>query len=105
MVLVQEALVAVGVFTCSSCNEVDKIPASAEVRSQVMSQVTKAVADEVGADRTGIRVSPFGGFLDVSMLVYPYPHEHQGQTLSLTIWWRLHNEPRQACLICVQIGC
>lgn len=30
-------------------------------------QVTKAVADEVGADRTGIRISPFGGFLDVSL--------------------------------------
>lgn len=29
-------------------------------------QVVKAVVDEVGADRVGIRLSPFGGFLDVS---------------------------------------
>jgi 2,4-dienoyl-CoA reductase-like NADH-dependent reductase (Old Yellow Enzyme family) len=29
-------------------------------------QVMEAVVDEVGADRVGIRVSPFGGFLDVS---------------------------------------
>lgn len=85
MVLVQEALVAERVFEYFICNEVDKIAVSAEVRSQDMSQVTKAVADEVGADRTGIRVSPFGGFLDVSMPFHPCPHEHHGQTLSLTI--------------------
>jgi hypothetical protein len=29
-------------------------------------QVVSAVVDEVGADRVGLRISPFGGFLDVS---------------------------------------
>ena len=34
-------------------------------------QIVKAVADEVGADRVGIRLSPFGGFLDVSASLCP----------------------------------
>ena len=55
-------------------------------------QVTKAVVDEVGADRVGIRLSPFGGFLDVSGR-QPAPTAHRpclltfvAQPVSSILW-------------------
>lgn len=52
-------------FLKSSVNKrTDKYGGPIENRARFAVEVVCAVAEEVGADRTGIRVSPFGGFLD-----------------------------------------
>lgn len=51
---------------------------SAVLRDCANMQIVKAVVDEVGANRVGIRLSPFGGFLDVSASVAAPIHTLQG---------------------------
>lgn len=43
----------------------DEYGGSAENRNRFVVEVAQAVADAIGADRTGIRVSPYGAFNDV----------------------------------------
>ncbi|BDA42129.1 12-oxophytodienoate reductase 1 [Coccomyxa sp. Obi] len=52
-------------FLKSSVNHrKDKYGGPIENRVRFALEITRAVVDEVGADRVGIRLSPFGGFLD-----------------------------------------
>ncbi|KAL4420266.1 hypothetical protein ABPG77_003445, partial [Micractinium sp. CCAP 211/92] len=49
----------------------DQYGGSIENRCRFALEVVKAVADEIGAENTGIRLSPFGGFLD-AVESHPY---------------------------------
>lgn len=52
-------------FLKSGINDrTDQYGGSIENRCRFALEVVKAVADEIGAEKTGIRLSPFGGFLD-----------------------------------------
>lgn len=44
----------------------DEYGGSIENRARLVIEVVKAVADAIGADRVGIRLSPFGGFLNAT---------------------------------------
>lgn len=55
-------------FTQDTCNKrTDKWGGSVENRARFALQVTKAVVDAVGADKTGIRLSPFSPFQGMKM--------------------------------------
>lgn len=47
----------------------DEYGGSVENRSRFLLEVTEAVVDEVGAERTGLRFSPFGRFNGAYVLV------------------------------------
>ena len=50
-------------------NRTDEYGGSVENRSRFLLEVTEAVVDEVGAEKTGIRFSPFGRFNGACMCV------------------------------------
>ncbi|KAH7068563.1 hypothetical protein FB567DRAFT_634520 [Paraphoma chrysanthemicola] len=55
-------------FTQDTCNKrTDKYGGSIENRSRFAIEVTRAVVDAVGAERTGIRLSPFSEFQGMKM--------------------------------------
>ncbi|KAJ8116176.1 hypothetical protein OPT61_g2337 [Boeremia exigua] len=55
-------------FTQDTCNKrTDQYGGSIENRSRFAVEVVQAVVDAVGADRTGIRLSPFSKFNDMKM--------------------------------------
>ncbi|OAA68938.1 NADH:flavin oxidoreductase/NADH oxidase family protein [Cordyceps fumosorosea ARSEF 2679] len=52
-------------FTCDSVNErTDRWGGSVENRARFLLEIIKAVSDEIGADRTALRLSPFATFQD-----------------------------------------
>ncbi|KAK9802876.1 hypothetical protein WJX72_010586 [[Myrmecia] bisecta] len=54
-------------FLKDSVNErTDEYGGSIKNRCRFPLEIIRAVADEVGADRTGVRFTPFGGFLDAN---------------------------------------
>ena len=54
-------------FLCDGMNtRTDAYGGSLENRCRFPLEVFQAVCDEIGADRVGYRLSPFGGFLDAS---------------------------------------
>lgn len=60
-------------FIQDTCNQrTDQWGGSVEMRARFALEVTKAVVDAVGAEKTGIRLSPFSTFQGMKM-VDPYP--------------------------------